>query len=56
MPNIAFEIARTTPKSGLEIDLAEAKKYSPAVKAFIRWLSENRKEVLSKHFPTLETF
>ena len=31
------------------------KKHSPAVKAFIRWLSENRKEVLSKHFPTLET-
>ena len=30
------------------------KKHSPAVKAFIRWLSENRKEVLSKHFPTLE--
>jgi DNA-binding transcriptional LysR family regulator len=31
------------------------KKHSPAVKAFIRWLSENRKKVLSKHFPTLET-
>jgi DNA-binding transcriptional LysR family regulator len=31
------------------------KKHSPAVKAFIRWLSENRKEVFSKHFPTLET-
>ncbi len=30
------------------------KKHSPAVKAFIRWLSENRKEVFSKHFPTLE--
>jgi DNA-binding transcriptional LysR family regulator len=30
------------------------KKHSPAVKAFIRWLSENRKEVLSRHFPTLE--
>ncbi|MDA0314324.1 MAG: LysR substrate-binding domain-containing protein [Bacteroidetes bacterium] len=30
------------------------KKYSPAVKAFIRCFSENRKEVLSKHFPTLE--
>jgi DNA-binding transcriptional LysR family regulator len=31
------------------------KKHSPAVKAFISWLSENRKEVFSKHFPTLET-
>jgi DNA-binding transcriptional LysR family regulator len=31
------------------------KKHSPAVKAFIRWLSENRKKVLSKHFPTLDT-
>lgn len=32
------------------------KKHSPAVKAFIRWLSENRKKVLSTHFPTLESF
>ncbi len=30
------------------------KKHSPAVKAFIRWLSENRKKVFSKHFPSLE--
>ena len=32
------------------------KKHSPAVKAFIRWLSENRKKVLSTHFTTLESF
>lgn len=32
------------------------KKHSPAVKAFIRWLSENRKKVLSTHFPTLDSF
>jgi DNA-binding transcriptional LysR family regulator len=31
------------------------KKHSPAVKAFIRWLSENRKKVLSTHFPTLDS-
>lgn len=31
------------------------KKHSPAVKAFIRWLSENRKQILSTHFPTLDT-
>jgi DNA-binding transcriptional LysR family regulator len=31
------------------------KKHSPAVKAFIRWLSENRKKVLSIHFPTLDS-
>lgn len=30
------------------------KKNSPAVKAFIRWLTENRKEILFTHFPTLE--
>lgn len=29
------------------------KKHSPAVKAFIRWLSENREKILSTHFPTL---
>lgn len=32
------------------------KKHSPAVKAFIRWLSEHRKKVLSAHFPTLDSF
>ena len=32
------------------------KKHSPAVKAFIRWLSEHRKKVLSTHFPTLDSF
>lgn len=31
------------------------KKHSPAVKAFIRWLSENRKKALSTHFPTLDS-
>jgi len=31
------------------------KKHSPAAKAFIRWLSENRKKVLSTHFPTLDS-
>ena len=31
------------------------KKHSPAAKAFIRWLSENRKKALSTHFPTLDS-
>lgn len=30
------------------------KKHSPAVKAFIRWLSENREKILAEHFPTLQ--
>jgi LysR family transcriptional regulator, low CO2-responsive transcriptional regulator len=29
------------------------KKHSPAVKAFIRWLAENREKLLSDHFPNL---
>jgi DNA-binding transcriptional LysR family regulator len=29
------------------------KKHSPAVKAFIRWLGENREKLLSVHFPNL---
>ncbi len=32
------------------------KKHSPAVKAFIRWLSENREKILSDHFQTLKSF
>ena len=32
------------------------KKHSPAVKAFIRWLSENREKILSNHFPNLLSF
>lgn len=31
------------------------KKHSPAVKAFIRWLSENREKILADHFPTLKS-
>ena len=31
------------------------KKHSPAVKAFIRWLSENREKILADHFPTLQS-
>jgi DNA-binding transcriptional LysR family regulator len=42
-------------KSDWNLIWLKQKKHSPAVKAFIRWLSENRKEVFSKHFPTLET-
>ena len=41
-------------KSDWKLIWLKQKKHSPAVKAFIHWLSENRKEVLSKHFPTLE--
>jgi DNA-binding transcriptional LysR family regulator len=31
------------------------KKHAPAVKAFIRWLGENRAEIFKDHFPDLET-
>jgi DNA-binding transcriptional LysR family regulator len=31
------------------------KKHSPAVKAFIRWLTENRKKAISTHFPSLDS-
>jgi DNA-binding transcriptional LysR family regulator len=41
-------------KSDWKLIWLKQKKHSPAVKAFIRWLSENRKEILSSHFPTLE--
>lgn len=31
------------------------KKHPPAVKAFIRWLGENKTEIFKDHFPALET-
>jgi DNA-binding transcriptional LysR family regulator len=50
-----LELPELPIKADWNLIWLKQKKHSPAVKAFIRWLSENRKEVLSKHFPTLET-
>ena len=50
-----LELPELPLKADWKLIWLKQKKHSPAVKAFIRWLSENRKEVLSRHFPTLET-
>jgi DNA-binding transcriptional LysR family regulator len=50
-----LELPELPIKADWNLIWLKQKKHSPAVKAFIRWLSENRKEVLFKHFPTLET-
>jgi DNA-binding transcriptional LysR family regulator len=50
-----LELPELPIKADWNLIWLKQKKHSPAVKAFIRWLSENRKKVLSTHFPTLDS-
>ena len=42
-------------KADWRLILLKQKKHPPAVKAFIRWLGENKDEIFKGHFPTLES-